>query len=169
MIYTKHQDLVLIMIFTKHQDLVLIMIFTKHQYLVLIMIYTKHQDYLGVYSKYIVLINVFSKDQDLFLIKIYTKHQDLVLIMGFNLICRLNLFAKKKLQTNQNISNLICWFVNFILQTLVSIEFVNSCSLQDWFHKHKLTCNTRMCLQHKFDKLCVSLPIKRNKIDWKGQ
>ena len=86
-----------------------------------------------------------------------------------NLICRLNLFAKKKLQTNQNISNLICWFVNFILQTLVSIEFVNSCSLQDWFHKHKLTCNTRMCLQHKFDKLCVSLPIKRNKIDWKGQ
>ena len=27
---------------------------------------------------------------------------------GFNLICRLNLFAKKKLQTNQNISNLIC-------------------------------------------------------------
>ena len=28
--------------------------------------------------------------------------------MGFNLICRLNLFAKKKLQTNQNISNLIC-------------------------------------------------------------
>ena len=86
-----------------------------------------------------------------------------------NLICRLNLFAKKKLQTNQNISNLICWFVNFILQTLVSIEFVNSCSLQDWFHKHKLTCNTRMFLQHKFDKLCVSLPIKRNKIDWKGQ
>ena len=29
-------------------------------------------------------------------------------ILGFNLICRLNLFAKKKLQTNQNISNLIC-------------------------------------------------------------
>ena len=28
--------------------------------------------------------------------------------IGFNLICSLNLFAKKKLQTNQNIGNLIC-------------------------------------------------------------
>ena len=71
---------------------------------------------------------------------------------GFNLICSLNLFAKKKLQTNQNIGNLIWWFVKFILQTVVSREFVKSYSLQDWFHKHKLTCNTRMCLQHKFDK-----------------
>ena len=29
-------------------------------------------------------------------------------VKGFNLICSLNLFAKKKLQTNQNIGNLIC-------------------------------------------------------------